>query len=140
MSVNEILTAIGFIGIGGLLKSILDFLIGTRKAKQDAQLTFKEVRYKSIILMSYALVNYEKEKTMLVVNRPDIDSLERLNNELYAEFINMSLYGSDSVVVNLKAFVEIPDSDTLNNLAIAMRKDLYGISTKLKPDTFKLIG
>jgi len=137
MTVNEILTAIGFVGLGGLLKSILDFFIGSRKAKQDAKLTFKEVRYKAIILMSYALVNYEKEKTMLVVNRPDIASIDRLLNELHAEFINMLLYGSDEVILNLKKIIDHPTADTLNILAIKMRKDLYGITTWLKPSALK---
>lgn len=138
MSVNQLLTAIGFIGLGGLLKSILDFFIGSRKAKQDAQLTFKEVRYKAIILMSYALVYYEREKTMLVVNRPDITSIQRLENELQAEFINMSLYASDDVIKKLKTFLESPTTGSLNHLAIAMRKDLYGIRTKLDPNAFHL--
>lgn len=138
MSVNQILTAIGFIGLGGLLKSLLDFFIGSRKSKQDAKLTFKEIRYKAIILMSYALVNYEKEKTMMVVNRPDISSIERLENELHAEFLNMSLYGSDNVVLQFKQFINLSNTDTLNKLAIAMRKDLYGINTKLRPDALML--
>jgi len=138
MTVNEVLTAIGFVGLGGLLKSLLDFFIGSRKAKQDARLTFKEIRYKAIILMSYALVNYEKEKTMLIVNRPDIVSMESLLNELHAEFINMSLYGSDKVLKYLKMFIDNPNRGSLNALAIAMRKDLYGIRTGLKPDALML--
>jgi len=138
MSTNILITAIGFIGLGGLLKSLLDFFIGSRKTKQEAQLTFKEVRYKAIILMSYALLYYEREKTMLVVNRPDINSIGRLKNELQAEFINMSLYASDKVIIMLKRFLDFPDSDSLNNLALSMRKDLYGIRTKLKADALHL--
>jgi len=88
--------------------------------------------------MSYALVNYEKEKTMMVVNRPDISSIERLENELHAEFLNMSLYGSDNVVLQFKQFINLSNTDTLNKLAIAMRKDLYGINTKLRPDALML--
>jgi hypothetical protein len=78
MMTEQILTGIGLIGFGGLLKSGFDFLISTRKAKQDAKQNTKETRYKAIILMCYALVNYEREKTTLVINRPDINSIERL--------------------------------------------------------------
>lgn len=49
--------------------------------------------------MCYALVNYDKEKTTLIINRPDIDSLDRLKNEIFVEFKNMSLFGSDNVII-----------------------------------------
>jgi len=87
--------------------------------------------------MSYALVNYEKEKTMLVVNRPDISSKDRLKNELYAE-LNMSLYGSDSVILSFRQFIDSPKKELVNQLAILMRKDLYGIKTKLKSNSLAL--
>ena len=99
MTTEEILTAIGLVGLGGLLKSGFDFLIATRKAKQDSKHSLKETRYKTIILLCYAMVYYDREKTTLVINRPDINSIERLKNELCAEFINMSLFGSDKVRV-----------------------------------------
>jgi hypothetical protein len=138
MTASQILTIVGYVGFGGLLKSLLDFFIGSRGTKQNARLTFKEIRYKAIILLCYALVNYEREKTYLLLNRPDINSYEKLVNELHAEFINMSLYGSDKVMLALKEFIDIPSKETLNALAISMRKDLYGISTKLKHTNLQL--
>lgn len=136
MTSDQILTAIGLIGLGGLLKSGFDFLIASRKAKQDAKHILKETRYKAIILLCYSLVHYEKEKTTLIINRPDIDSLDRLKNEINAEFVNMSLYGSDHVILEMKRFCQKQDSLTLSSIAMAMRKDLYGIKTKLKSEDF----
>lgn len=138
MSTDQILTGIGLVGIGGLLKSFFDFLVASRKLKNDAKQSTKEIRYKAIILMCYALVNYDKEKTTLIINRPDIDSIDRLKNEISVEFINMSLFGSDNVIIAMKKFISEPDVIALNNLAIAMRKDLYGIRTKLNRDHFKI--
>ncbi len=140
MTTEEILTAIGLIGLGGLLKSGFDFFISTRKQKQEAKQTFKELRYKAIILFCYALVNYDKEKMMLVINRPDIDSIERLKNEIQTEFVNMSLFASDNVIVKMRAFLNHQNSQTLNSLIIAMRKDLYGIKTSLKESTFDFLS
>lgn len=139
MTADQILAAIGLVGFGGLLKSLFDFLIASRKAKQDSKHTLKETRYKTIILLSYALVYYDREKTTLIINRPDINSIERLKNEVHAEFINMSLYGSDNVIMEMKQFIIKQDSQTLNNLALAMRKDLYGIHTSLKGNHFDII-
>lgn len=138
MSIDQIITAIGLVGFGGLLKSGFDFLIATKKAKQEAKQSFKETRYKAIILLCYALVNYDREKTTLVINRPDINSIERLRNEVYAEFINMSLFASDKVIIKMKDFVKVQNMQTLNDLAIAMRKDLYGIRTSLKGNHFDI--
>ncbi|MDV3949340.1 hypothetical protein CMT75_12535 [Elizabethkingia anophelis] len=138
MSIDQILTGIGLVGIGGLLKSFFDFLVANQKLKNDAKQSTKEIRYKAIILMCYALVNYDKEKTTLIINRPDIDSKERLKNEISIEFINMSLFGSDNVIITMKKFISKPEPKTLNNLAIAMRKDLYGIRTKLNQDHFNI--
>jgi hypothetical protein len=138
MSADQILTAIGLVGFGGLLKSGFDYLIAAKKSKQDSKQTLKETRYKAIILLCYGLVHYEREKTTLVVNRPDIDSKDRLRNEVHAEFVNMSLFASDKVILEMKNFIRQQDNKTLNDLAIAMRKDLYGIRTKLKDDTFDI--
>ena len=138
MTTEQILTAIGLVGFGGLLKSLFDFLIASRKAKHDSKHALKETRYKAIILLCYALVNYDKEKTMLLINRPDINSIDRLRNEIHAEFINMSLFGSDNVILEMKQFLLKQNSQTLNDLALAMRKDLYGIKTSLKGNHFDI--
>lgn len=136
MTIEQVLTAIGLVGIGGLLQSFTNYLIATRKSKQDSKHILKETRYKAIILLCYALTHYDREKTTLVINRPDINSIDRLKNEIQAEFINMSLYGSDKVVLQMKQFILQQNSQTLNDLAIAMRKDLYGIKTNLRGDHF----
>ncbi len=138
MTTNEILTAIGLVGFGGLLKSSFDFLIASRKAKQDSKHTLKEMRYKTIILLCYALVYYDREGTVIIITRPDIASIERLRNEVHAEFINMSLFGSDKVILKMKKFILDQTSQRLSELAIAMRKDLYGIKTTLSTDNFNV--
>lgn len=96
--------------------------------------SFKEVRYKAIILLCYAFVYYDREKITLIINRPDITSVNSLKNELHAEFINMSLFASDNVINAMKQFIQSTNINTFNDLSIAMRKDLYGINTQLKGD------
>jgi hypothetical protein len=132
MTADQIITAIGFIGIGGILKIGFDYMMSTKKAKRDAQQLDKEKRYKAIILLCYAMVNFEREKTTLIVNRPDIQSIERLKNELNAELINMLLYASTRVIMYMKAFISNPNNESLISLAITMRRDLYGIRTKMR--------
>jgi hypothetical protein len=47
----------------------------------------------------------------------------------------MSLFGSDKVIIKMKQFIKEQNSQALNELAIAMRKDLYGIWTNLKSNS-----
>lgn len=49
----------------------------------------------------------------------------------------MLLFGSDNVIIAMKKFIFEPEVVTLNNLAIAIRKDLF--RTKLNRDHFKII-
>ena len=105
ITVDQIISTIGLVGFGGILKALFDYLVAARKAKEDAKQVLKETRYEAILLLCYALVYYDREKTTLVINRPDVNSKERLENELNAEFINMSLFGSDKVLAEMKKFI-----------------------------------
>lgn len=138
MTTQEIISAIGLIGFGGLLKGLLDFFIADRKRKSETKHQFKETRYKAIILLCYTYVNFEREGTTIIVQRPDIDSKERLFNELNAEWINMTLYASDKVLLSMKSFLESGKESEFNELIISMRKDLYGIKTNISIRNLKL--
>ncbi|MCB0280626.1 MAG: hypothetical protein KDD94_14045 [Calditrichaeota bacterium] len=138
MATEEIISAIGLVGLGGLLKSTLDFFIANKKQKSESKQQLKETRYKAIILMCYAYINFEKEKTTLIINRPDITSKERLFNELNVEWINMSLFASDRVLLKMKDFLELLNPAKYNELVLEMRKDLYGVKTKIKLDNLVL--
>lgn len=138
MTTQEVISAVGLIGLGGLLKGLLDFFIADRKRKSETKHHFKETRYKAIILLCYAYVNFEEEGTNLIIQRPDIDSQERLFNELNAEWINMTLYASDKVLLTMKKFLESGSQTKFNELILAMRKDLYGIKTSINIDNLSL--
>lgn len=138
MTVDQIISILGLIGFGSLLKSGFDFLMANKKSKQDSKHQFKEIRYKAIILLCYSLVFYENDKSTLIKHRPELNSIASLKNEIYTEFINMSLFASDNVILEMKNFIKYPNLKTLNNLAISMRKDLYGMKTKINGNFFEI--
>ncbi len=135
---NSIIINAIFVFVGIALKTVLDFFTASRTSKQELRIALTEKRYKVIILLCYAMVYYDNEASLLVINRPDLPSKKRLLNELQAEFINMSLFASDKVIVSMKIFLEKLDSSSLNQLAISMRRDLYGIRTHLHSHHFNM--
>ena len=139
MTTDQIIDAVTLIGLGSIFTAIFNYFAAKRKAKHDARQSYKETRYKAIIMLSYHCVYYDHDRQLLIDKRPDINNLERLKNELHAEFINMALFASDKVILRMKEFIKKATPNTLNNLAVAMRKDLYGIRTGLKGDSFLLV-
>ncbi|MBO6522755.1 MAG: hypothetical protein JJ971_02935 [Balneolaceae bacterium] len=138
MSIEQILAILGAIGISGVIPAIVAYFISSRKKKSDAKQKLKEKRYKAILLLCYAFINYEREQTRLVINRPNIASRESLFNELEAEWVNMSLYASDNVIKKMKEFLKVKNQSAFNSLIITMRKDLYGLKSKLAPEIFEM--
>ncbi|OFZ67849.1 MAG: hypothetical protein A3D92_03885 [Bacteroidetes bacterium RIFCSPHIGHO2_02_FULL_44_7] len=138
MNTEQILAALGLIGIGGIIQALVSYIIGSRKKKSDAKQELKEIRYRAIILLCYAFINYEREKTALMINRPNITSKDELLNELNAEWVNMSLYASDDVIIRMKQLLEKQTESTYNALIIEMRRDLFSVKSKLNADTYKL--
>jgi hypothetical protein len=138
MIADQIIPALGLVVLGGLLKTSVDYLIGQKKIKEDAKHLFKEKRYKAIVLLGFAYINYETEKITLIINRPDIITHNSLRNELEAEYVNMLLYGSDTVVIKMRAFLRELTKSAFDELVLSMRKDLYGIKTRLVVGTFDI--
>jgi hypothetical protein len=50
----------------------------------------------------------------------------------------MILFASDQVIRSLNLFIADPTEDNYYILTINMRKDLYGLKTKLRPTSLKL--
>lgn len=138
MNAEQILAVLGLIGVGGIIQAFVSYLIGSRKKKSDSKQDLKETRYKAILLLCYAFVYWDKERTTLVINRPNLTSKTELLNELTAEWVNMSLYASDNVILSMKGLLEIQTVEAYNSLIIEMRRDLYSVKTKLSSSTFKL--
>lgn len=138
MNFEQAISIFGLLGLGGLLKSALDFLISNEKSKSDSKQNFKETRYKAIILLCYSVVFYSRDAQILQKHRSELDNLTKLKNEIHTEFINMALFASDDVIVKMKNFIKNENITSLNALAFAMRKDLYSIKTKLNNNFFEL--
>jgi hypothetical protein len=134
-----IISAFGLIGIGGLLKSAFDYLYAEDKKRKDqSRHEFKEVKFKSMLILSQILIDYEKNKEKLSILRPDLKTRQELIEEIKLEWMNMALYASDSVIIFAKKFLEQPNQETFNEMVFAMRKSLYNIKSSLTSQDLKL--
>ncbi|MFY7666891.1 hypothetical protein [Flavobacterium sp.] len=133
--VEIIIKALGLMSIGGVINY---FFVESKKRKDQSRHEIKEVRYMAILLLSYSLVNYEKEKDKLKRQKPEITSKEELIDEIKLEWFNMTLYASDLVIKTMKKFIENPNEEALNKLVFVMRKSLYNVKTTLSPEDLSL--
>jgi hypothetical protein len=131
MNANLIVTLIGFMGIGAAIKSFIDAVLTRRQSQSQKQLEFKETRYKALILLMLAMLDFEKSLPGLRQHGRNFNSPEELLNEIRDERNNMILYASDEVIKAVKLFIADPNEKTFYEAAIKMRKDLYGLK-KLK--------
>jgi hypothetical protein len=132
MSVDTIIPLIvGVIGTG-LVSSYFTIRWQRRNADLARLQEYKETRYKCIILLMHAYMNFDKEIERLGKHRPDIKTYRDLEDELRSEHINSFLYASDYFIQSLQDFIATPNNLNLRNTALAIRKDLWGIKTNLE--------
>lgn len=138
MIYQNIISAIGLIGIGAIMKSIIDSYLKNWELKGQSQHEFKSSRYKVIILLANAMLDFEKHKPDLLNHGRVFSNTTQLADELKTERNNMILFASDQVIRTLNFFIINSTEENFFELAIAMRKDLYGLKTRLNPASLKL--
>jgi len=138
MTTQEIISMIGLLGIGAILRGIIDSFLKKRETTHKAEHEHRAIRYKAALVLMYALLDFEKEKSRLQIHRPEIKNKEQLHDEIKLEFNTMILFGSDNVLKSVKAFIHNPSEQHFHIVALAMRQDLYRIGTKLKAEDLKL--
>jgi hypothetical protein len=134
---NSFMTAIvGLVGalIGGSINSFSQYFFNFKKQVRETEHSLKETRYKAILILAYSRV-YPDTLSFLKKFRSDITDVKRLDEELRAEFFNMILFASDTVIITFKKFLDNPNREALLESITAMRKDLFKRDTKLNFDT-----
>ena len=97
--------------------------------KKEAQLhkqEFKEARYKCVILLMYAALDFDTHAPLLHQHGRNFPDLKSLHDELKTEWHNMFLFASEDVLVEIHGFILSPSVTALRKTANAMRSDLWG--------------
>lgn len=122
MTITDIISIINLVGLATIVPIGLGLLIEKKKKKFEAQQQVKDVRYKAIILLCHYLLHFEKEHSRLIILRANLKTKSDLENELYTEWVNMALFGSDKTVLVMKTFLKSPDESSFRNLVLEMKE------------------
>ena len=112
------------LGIGSIATSFIQHFLHQRESNLVSQRTELENRYKVIILLMYAVCDFEANLKRMSQHRPDLNTFDDVMEELKAEWHNMLLFASQNTQSNLHSFIKNPTFDKLKMVAISMRRDL----------------
>lgn len=133
MNIENILSVLALLGVGGILGHLFRILWERRSSELLKRQEFKETRYKCIIMLALILLDFEKNKQILHLHeRGYIKNKEDLIYELKLEWNNMILYASEEALEKTYSFIQNPSQDSFYKVALAMRKDLWGGKISLK--------
>lgn len=131
VTVENLITILGALSIGAILTNWFQLWLDTKKSKRINKEEFKEKRYKAIIILMHSFLDFEKSKSELEKIGRKFESKDELEYELLTEWRNMLLFANDKVLKSMKKFISNPNEENYWLTGIEMRKDLYGIKTKL---------
>lgn len=72
--------------------------------------------------------------------RPDFENLEDVKDELKTEMLNAILFANDEVIKSMSEFTKNPTPEKYIKSAAAMRKDLWGRTTKIDEKVLGIFG
>jgi hypothetical protein len=131
MTIENIVAVLGLLGIGGLISGYFTLLWQRRSTALAKMQEYKETRYKCIILLMRAYLDFNRYRGELQKYGYSIKSISDLTALLRDEHISAFLYASDDFIRSLGDFIRTPSEMSLVKAALSMRKDLWGVKTRL---------
>lgn len=131
---DSLLKIAGLLGIGGLISSYFTLLWQRRNEDTKARQEYKETRYKCVVLLMRALLEFDKYKDMLIRHGYSISSKEDLIDLLKDEQLSAMLYASKNSIKKMGDFINNPNKNTIIKAVIEMRKDLWKLKGTLMPE------
>jgi hypothetical protein len=131
MTIENIVAVVSLLGIGGLISAYFTLLWQRRSKNLEKMGEYKETRYKCILLLMRASLDFERYRGELQKSGYSIEDIRDLTALLRDEHICAFLYASDEFIGVFGEFIKSPSETSLVNVALSMRKDLWGVKTGL---------
>lgn len=112
------------IGVGSVITAGIQHLLKRKETSLESQRKDLEARYKVVILLMYAAVDFKTNEASMRIHRPDLKTRQSVLDDLTAEWHNMTLFASGKTLDALRAFIRSPTRETFSIAALAMRVDL----------------
>lgn len=143
MTLTIITTIVSFltaIGLGGVFGAYFQARFQRRTQIGQHEHDLKQKRYLCILMLMLTRLDPDIGLPKMRDIRPDLKSLDDVNNELSTELLNGFIYANDEVIESLAAFVRGPSHHSFVRTAVSMRKDLWGKKTKVGTDILDIVG
>ncbi len=126
MTIENVLSAISLLGIGGAIGSWLRIMWERKNSALLQKQEYKEARFKCLTQLMYAVLDFEKRGLGLQQFGRNFQSKDDLLEELKNEWHAAILYASEEALITIHAFIRQPSVALFKEAALAMRKDLWG--------------
>jgi hypothetical protein len=107
------------LGIGSGVTVWIQHSLKLKEAAYQSQRQELEKRYKVIIILMYTAFDFERNKKLLRIHRPDLEDHQAVLEELKVEWFNMLLFASQQTLETLRSFIQTPDKASLQRTALA---------------------
>lgn len=122
------------LGVGTVVTAMVQYFLKRKEATHDSQRKDLEARYRVVILLMYAAVDFESNHASFRINRPDLKTKQAVLEDLKAEWHNMILFASSATIRALQNFISQPTRTNLFQAALSMRADLGRGSVLIEED------
>lgn len=125
------------LGVGGVLGSYITHLLGKKAELDRASRDFRENKYRSSLVWMRCVIAPERIEHFniegpIIQGSSTSEDIKKYACERLEEFYyNSLLYAPDAVNIAFKTFADCPSENLFVELAIAMRKDLWGKKSNL---------
>ena len=130
MNYETLFSVVGTLGIGAIVGAYAQARFQRQKDLSTDEHNLKRKRYGSILIQMLTVLDPES-LPKLGEFRDDLKSLDDVQHELKTELLNAVLFANDEVVRCLAEFIRERSQRCYLKTATAMRKDLWGKSTKI---------
>ena len=137
MTIGDVVSLLAALGLGAILGAYFKSRFEHRKEVEADIHKLKRDRYGAILIQMLTIIDPEKGIPKLKEHRPDLKNIEDIEDEIRTEMLNSILFANDDVITSMSDFLSKPTQDTYIKVTLAMRKDLWGKSTKIN-DTLLL--
>ena len=130
MELSAVVAMLSALGVGGLLGACLQSWFARQNELKAKERDKKQHRYEALTIQMITKLEPAR-MGKLREYRPDLLSIEDLDDELKVELLNSMMFASDDVVNALAAFILHPSYQHYFKTVKHMRQDLWKTRTKL---------